>query len=112
MISYGADRQRIDLEIQTENVEMVVDTAIPCGLIINELITNSLKHAFPDDRTGTISLSFKQLKNKPLVMLKRTITLRVAINNSFSPVVQLPNATDPKRPTSKMGVPGRIFSPI
>jgi len=64
MISYGADKDRIKLDIRTEKTEMVADTAIPCGLIINELITNSLKHAFPGERSGTISLSFKQLKNK------------------------------------------------
>ena len=64
MISYGADRKRIKLDINTEKTEMIVDTAIPCGLIINELITNSLKHAFPGKRKGTISLSFRQMKNK------------------------------------------------
>jgi PAS domain S-box-containing protein len=64
MISYGADRDRISLDLKSDKIEMVVDTAIPCGLIINELITNSLKHAFPDKRSGTISLSFKQLKDK------------------------------------------------
>jgi two-component sensor histidine kinase len=64
MISYGADRDRIKLDIRTEKTELIADTAIPCGLIINELITNSLKHAFPGERSGTISLSFKQLKSK------------------------------------------------
>ncbi|MDF1526127.1 MAG: PAS domain S-box protein [bacterium] len=64
MISYGADRKQINLDISTEKTSMVVDTAIPCGLIINELMTNALKHAFPDKRKGTISLSFRQLKNK------------------------------------------------
>ena len=64
MISYGVERKRIKLDINTEKTEMVVDTAIPCGLIINELITNSLKHAFPGKRKGTISLAFRQMKNK------------------------------------------------
>ncbi|MCJ7501293.1 PAS domain S-box protein, partial [bacterium] len=64
MISYGVNRKRIKLDISAEKTDMVVDTAIPCGLIINELITNTLKHAFPNKRKGTISLSFKQLKNK------------------------------------------------
>ena len=68
MISYGAERDRIRLDIKTEKAEMVVDTAIPCGLIINELITNSLKHAFPGERTGTISLSFKQLRSKEFLL--------------------------------------------
>jgi len=63
IISYGADRDRIRLDIKSKKIEIAVDTAIPCGLIINELITNALKHAFPGDRAGTISLSFKQLRN-------------------------------------------------
>jgi two-component sensor histidine kinase len=68
MVSYGADRNRIKLDVEAEKTEMVVDTAIPCGLIINELITNSLKHAFPDKRKGTISLSFRQLRNKDYLL--------------------------------------------
>ena len=64
MVSYGADGDRIGLDIKAEKIEMVVDTAIPCGLIINELITNSLKHAFPGERRGRISLFFKQLRDR------------------------------------------------
>ena len=33
-----------------------INAAIPCGLVVNELISNSLKHAFPDKRTGEISI--------------------------------------------------------
>ena len=68
MISYGADKRQIKLDVSTEKTDMVVDTAIPCGLIINELITNALKHAFPGKRKGTISLSFRQQKNKTYVV--------------------------------------------
>ena len=68
MISYGADERQIKLDVSTEKTDMVVDTAIPCGLIINELITNALKHAFPGKRKGTISLSFRQQKNKTYVV--------------------------------------------
>jgi len=64
MVSYGIDEERIRLEIQTERTEMAVDSAIPCGFLINELITNALKHAFPEDRAGTISLSFKRTRNR------------------------------------------------
>jgi two-component sensor histidine kinase len=34
--------------------------AIPCGLIINELVTNAIKHAFPDDRRGTVQVSLRE----------------------------------------------------
>jgi two-component sensor histidine kinase len=38
------------LELATSPVSLPIDTAIPCGLILNEILTNSLKHAFPPDR--------------------------------------------------------------
>jgi two-component sensor histidine kinase len=50
----GAAKSGVALELQAESVGLPVDKAIPCGLILNELITNALKHAFPDDRTGRI----------------------------------------------------------
>lgn len=51
----------VDLAVNVENVSLGVDAAIPCGLIINELVSNSLKHAFPGNRKGKISISLHQL---------------------------------------------------
>jgi PAS domain S-box-containing protein len=45
--SYGADIRRIVLDVNVENVFLGIDLAVPCGLIINELISNALKYAFP-----------------------------------------------------------------
>jgi PAS domain S-box-containing protein len=50
----GASPDRLSLELAVAEVALAVDRAIPCGLILNELITNALKHAFPDGRPGTI----------------------------------------------------------
>ena len=47
---------------ELEDVPVLIDSAIPCGLILNELITNSLKHAFPDARAGTIRLGLRSLE--------------------------------------------------
>jgi len=58
MNSYGLTSRNIALEIDAENVLLGVDTVIPCGVIVNELVSNSLKHAFPDDRDGKIGVSF------------------------------------------------------
>jgi PAS domain S-box-containing protein len=54
--SFDIIPDRISLRIRSENIFMSTDTAIPCGLIINELVTNSLKYAFPNERKGIISI--------------------------------------------------------
>jgi hypothetical protein len=47
----------IRFEVNVENVNINLDTAIPCGLIINELLTNSLKYAFKGRASGTVKIS-------------------------------------------------------
>ncbi|WOJ91343.1 PAS domain S-box protein [Methylocapsa polymorpha] len=54
--SYGVDPARIALSIDAVQALLPIDTAIPCGLIINELITNSIRHAFPQGRRGNIAV--------------------------------------------------------
>jgi PAS domain S-box-containing protein len=54
--SYGTLGERVRMSVQSDPIFLDVDAAIPCGLIINELVTNALKYAFPDPRTGTIAL--------------------------------------------------------
>jgi two-component sensor histidine kinase len=55
--SYGVDRKVVRLISDTSNAFLTLDTAIPCGLIINELLSNSLKYAFPGGRAGEIHIS-------------------------------------------------------
>jgi PAS domain S-box-containing protein len=55
--SYHLSEDRISLNLAVEAISVSIDTAIPCGLIINELMSNSLKYAFPGDRRGTVSLA-------------------------------------------------------
>jgi len=62
--SYKVGQDRVKLELDVEHTEMVVDTAIPCGLIINELISNALKHGFPNDRAGTVTVRFRPMEEK------------------------------------------------
>jgi two-component sensor histidine kinase len=57
---FSSSSSRISLTMDIDEQCYLLDTAIPFGLIINELMTNSLKHAFPDDRKGTISISLKR----------------------------------------------------
>lgn len=56
---YQNNQQMIQFEIMIEPLELGIDTAIPCGLIINELITNALKYAFPQQQRGTIGVTFQ-----------------------------------------------------
>jgi len=55
--SYNINGVSVAANINNENIQFGIDLAIPCGLIINELVTNSLKHAFPDGREGEIRIS-------------------------------------------------------
>jgi two-component sensor histidine kinase len=57
---YGERAARIRLDLDIKDIHLGIDTAIPCGLIINELVTNSLKYAFPDSREGTIHISVRR----------------------------------------------------
>lgn len=59
--SYGTLNDRIKIEIDTEDYSLNIETAVPCGLIINELVSNSLKYAFPHDKTGVISVSLHEI---------------------------------------------------
>jgi two-component sensor histidine kinase len=57
---YNVPRGAITIAVDIENVQLGVDTAIPCGLVINELVSNSLKYAFPDGRTGDVTVALQR----------------------------------------------------
>lgn len=59
--SYGVNTEKITLKTDIEDVLLGVDIAIPCGLIINELVSNSLKYAFPEDKEGEIKITLRTL---------------------------------------------------
>jgi PAS domain S-box-containing protein len=59
----AVDSRRIRLRRETEAVCLDINNAIPCGLIINELVSNAVKHAFPGGREGEVTITFRRLED-------------------------------------------------
>ncbi len=85
--TFGRNDGGIRFEKDIAPISLTVKQAVPCGLLLNELITNAYKHAFPDQNEGTISLSLTKNDN--------TITLTVADDG-----VGLPEDFDIKQASS------------
>ncbi len=64
--AYGAE-DRVQLNFDMDKLEVDIDTAIPLGLIVNELFTNILKHAFPNQSLGAVKVSLYRNKSNGLV---------------------------------------------
>lgn len=63
-----ANHNNVDLVLDVENIMLDVDTAIPLGLIINELLTNSMKHAFLENQEGIINVNFRNVEDDELLL--------------------------------------------
>jgi len=57
--SYSALAPNATIDTDVDAMRLDLDTAVPCGLVINELVTNALKYAFPDGRKGCVRVSFR-----------------------------------------------------
>jgi two-component sensor histidine kinase len=87
--SYKINPKKIDLTIQTDgDVYVDINKAIPCGLILNELISNALKHAFSGDRHGELQIIIHETKNTEIKIVVR--------DNGFG----LPDDVDIRHPRS------------
>jgi len=67
--SYGVNTHTVGLKIDVGNILLDIDTAIPCGLIINELVTNSLKYAFPPGVAGKICIDLHREHHGQLALV-------------------------------------------
>jgi len=61
---YRQKAANVNIHIDVDNTRFGIDTAIPCGLIINEVISNSLKYAFPDNKKGKIDILLSNNRQK------------------------------------------------
>ncbi|MFQ6109808.1 MAG: GAF domain-containing protein, partial [Candidatus Aminicenantales bacterium] len=68
---YRTDTQDINLNINVSDIFLDINRAIPCGLIINELVSNSLKHAFPEGKKGKISVEMNRNKGDRYTLVVR-----------------------------------------
>jgi two-component sensor histidine kinase len=66
--SFGATG-KVNLELAMEKLDLDIDTAVPLGLIINELITNTIKYAFPNNENGTLTIKLEKQQDTILQLV-------------------------------------------
>ena len=66
--SYRVGSDRIALSINAVEVLLPINAAIPCALVVNELISNALKHAFPQNMTGNISIDLANAEDNEVIL--------------------------------------------
>lgn len=62
--TYVRDSSKVDLKMDVDDIMLDINTAIPLGLILNELLSNSMKHAFPSGKSGEIMVKFHKYDEK------------------------------------------------
>ena len=62
---------------------MTIDSSIPLGLLLNELISNALKHAFPDHRSGEVRVSLKKLQSNQCELIIQDNGVGIAKDVNF-----------------------------
>ncbi len=79
----------VSLELDIDEVTLNIDTAIPCGLIINELISNALKYAFPNNRSGTVRVVLHSDNDNNLTMIVEDDGVGFPLDCDFNKVKSL-----------------------
>lgn len=68
--SYSVSEEKVKLILNLEKINLNLDSSIPTGLIVNELITNAIKHAFPSSTRGHINVNLKSENNTVYLEVK------------------------------------------
>ena len=92
--TYAVDPDKISLQLNLEPVLLNLDTAIPCGLILNELVSNALKHGFPGDTGGTIWINLGCLGAS--VSCEGSDTFELVVGNDGVKLPELPDFSHAK----------------
>ncbi len=69
MVNSYEMRARVRFEITVEKLTLKITLAVPCGLVINELLSNALKYAFPNSRKGVISIDLKRTGQELIIIV-------------------------------------------
>ncbi len=67
---YRLSEENVELKYDLEEIDLVLDQAVPCGLLVNEIIANAIKYAFPNNKKGIIYISLKEIDGKIELMVK------------------------------------------
>jgi|GEM_PF-4840065 len=66
--SFNSKYRYINIQVECSDIQLLIDSAIPCGLLVTELITNAFKHAFQDSSIGTIQIKLEDCGESTLKM--------------------------------------------
>ncbi|MDY7022534.1 MAG: sensor histidine kinase, partial [Cyanobacteriota bacterium] len=89
MESYDQSSDLIELELDTDSILLNIETAHPCALIVNELVSNAFKHAFPDNRSGKIWVELHQNLEQDVILTIRDNGIGFPENFDFRSVDSL-----------------------
>jgi two-component sensor histidine kinase/CHASE2 domain-containing sensor protein len=64
--TFGGQASQVRIAVEAEEIQLSVDAAVPCGLIVNELVTNCFKYAFKDCRSGEVRVGLKRVQDARL----------------------------------------------
>jgi PAS domain S-box-containing protein len=87
--AYGVNPDHITLSLNIDDIKLNINTAIPCGLIINELVSNALKYAFTNRPKGTITIQLHADLDKRFTLLVRDNGVGLPMNWDFNSVQSL-----------------------
>jgi two-component sensor histidine kinase len=81
--AYAPPGDRITLSIHADPIWIAVRNAVPCGLLVNELLSNSLKYAFPGDRGGEITIALRATSEEQMVLIVSDTGVGFPVNMDF-----------------------------